>query len=83
MHGLAPGRTYRTTISLTRAGQRADRGVRLLFTETADAPSMRVRRTMGLENLQRGQYRLVVTVQETGSGTEATRERMVNVVDAR
>ena len=79
MHGLIPGRTYRTTISLTRAGQRADRGVRLLFTETADAASMPMRRTMGLENLRRGQYRLVVTVQETGSSASATRERIVNV----
>ncbi len=80
MHGLVPGRTYRTTISLSRAGQRPDRGVRLLFTETADASSMPIRRTMGLEDLRRGQYRLVVTVEESGTGASATRERVVSVI---
>lgn len=80
MHGLVPGRTYRTTISLTRAGQRPNRGTRLLFSETAEAGSMRVRRTMGLDDLRRGQYRLVVTVDEEGTGATVSRERMVNVV---
>ena len=83
MHGLVPGRTYRTTVSLTRAGQRPDRGTRLLFSETAEAGSMRVRRTMGLDDLRRGQYRLVVTVEEEGTGAAVSRERMVNVVGRR
>jgi len=83
MHGLVPGRTYRTTVSLTRSGQRPDRGTRLLFSETAEARSMRVRRTMGLDDLRRGQYRLVVTVEEEGTGATVSRERMVNVVSGR
>jgi GWxTD domain-containing protein len=83
MHGLVPGRTYRTTVSLTRSGQRPDRGTRLLFSETAEAASVQVRRTMGLDDLRRGQYRLVVTVEEEGTGATVTRERMVNVVSGR
>lgn len=81
MYGLVPGRSYGTTIALRRVGQREDRGVRLLFAETADATSMQIRRTMGLEGLSPGQYRLTVTVVDAETGAQASRERTINVVD--
>ena len=81
MHGLVPGRSYGTTIALRRVNEPETRAVRLLFAETADAETMQMRRTMGLEGLRRGQYRLTVTVVDAETGATAVRERVISVTD--
>jgi hypothetical protein len=56
-----------------------DRGVSLVFNERADRPTMQIRRTIGLEDLDPGQYRLTLSIVEEGSGARASRSRLINV----
>jgi hypothetical protein len=79
LFGLVPGHAYQTTISLRKFGQAKASGTSLVFTETADAPTAHVRRTVGLDRLDRGQYLLSVTVRDTVTGGHATREQLLNV----
>jgi tetratricopeptide (TPR) repeat protein len=82
LYGLVPGREYRTTVEVRKASAKDARGgVRLAFSDAAVDESARVRRTIGLKQLKRGRYRLVVTVQESGGGPAVVRERMINVLD--
>ncbi len=77
-YGLRPGRSYETTLSVRKL-EGNDRGVSLVFNERADRPTMQLRRTIGLEDLAPGQYRLTVTIVEGGTGARATRSRLLNV----
>lgn len=79
-YGLHPGRSYETTLSVRELEGNDDRGVSLVFRERADRSTMQVRRTIGLEDLAPGQYRLTVTIVEEGTGARATRSRLLNVV---
>jgi hypothetical protein len=79
-YGLRPGRSYETMLSVRELDGNHDSGVSLVFNERADRPTMRIRRTIGLEDLAPGQYRLTVTIVEEGTGARATRSRLLNVV---
>jgi tetratricopeptide (TPR) repeat protein len=78
-YGLEPGRSYETTLSVRKATGDGDRGVSLVFNERADRPTMQIRRTIGLEDLDPGQYRLTLSIVEEGSGARASRSRLINV----
>ena len=78
-YGLEPGRAYETTLSVRKADGKDDRGVSLVFNERAERPVLQIRRTIGLDDLEPGQYRLSVTVVEEGTGARATRSRLINV----
>ncbi|HEU4829936.1 MAG TPA: hypothetical protein VFT04_12140 [Gemmatimonadales bacterium] len=79
-YGLRPGRAYETTLSVRKAEGDDERGVSLVFNERAEHPAMQIRRTIGLDDLEPGQYRLTVTIVEEGTGAKATRSRLINVV---
>jgi hypothetical protein len=78
-YGLRPGRTYETTLSVRNADGKDARGVSLVFNERADREVMPIRRTIGLDDLAPGQYRLTVTIVEEGTKVAATRSRLINV----
>lgn len=80
LSGLVAGRAYRTTLSLRELDEDDDDAIKLLFTETADGGEAHVRRTIALEGLKRGQYRLVVSVEDAITGEKDSRERLLNVV---
>ena len=78
--GMVPGRSYRTTIELSRslAIGTGDQ-VRVSFSDKASVPAQHVRRTLELSTLKGGQYRLVLRVQDAETGATVARERLVNV----
>lgn len=78
-YGLRPGGAYETTLSVRKLEGADDRGVSLVFNEQADRPTMQIRRTIGLDDLEPGQYRLTVTIVEKGTGATASRSRLLNV----
>jgi tetratricopeptide (TPR) repeat protein len=78
-YGLSPGRAYETTLSVRKADGKDARGVSLVFNERADREVMPIRRTIGLDDLAPGQYRLTVTIVEEGTNVAATRSRLINV----
>lgn len=78
-YGLRPGRAYETTLSVRRADDEDARGVSLVFNERADREVIPIRRTIGLDDLAPGQYRLTVTIVEEGTKAAATRSRLINV----
>jgi hypothetical protein len=77
--GLVPGADYRTTVTVRplRGGNRAA-GVRLSFDERPPALRAQVSRTVGLEALKPGQYRLTVTIE--GAGQYVSTTRNLNIV---
>lgn len=79
LRGLPAGTPYRTTIEVipTEAGRRER--ISIASDEISEGPVTVVRRTLGLQQLRRGSYRLVVTVQ-AGEQT-ATREQEVLIVE--
>ncbi len=79
LFGLVPGHEYRTTIELRKYGEAKKTGAGLVFAETAEAPTAHVRRTVSLSHLDHGQYMLSVTVHDSVTGREATREQLINV----
>jgi hypothetical protein len=81
LFGLVPGRSYRTTIALRRYGHGKAAGPALVFRETADSASIRVRRSVDLARLERGQYALSVTVRDDMTHREARREQLLNVTE--
>jgi hypothetical protein len=78
---LIPGHRYRTTIALRKANERKTRGVSLIFDEIAAAASAHVRRNVGLTGLRSGQYTLSVTLRDSTTGREATRDQLLNVTE--
>ena len=79
LFGLVPGHEYRTTIELRKYREARKTGAGLVFAETADAPTAHVRRSVSLSHLDRGQYMLSVTVRDSVTGREATREQLINI----
>ena len=53
-YGLRPGRAYETTLSVRKAEAEGDDdpGVSLVFNDRADRPTMQIRRTIGLDELE-------------------------------
>ena len=77
---LVPGMRYRTTIAVDGVSGDADGRVSLGFEETAAAAGQAFRRSIGLDRLKRGQYRLVITMERVGTGERASSERLINVL---
>lgn len=88
LYGLTPGVDYRTTIEVSKQGGGVLRKVfgggggkiSLSFQQVADGPVTRVSRTLGLQELDPGSYRLVLSLTGPG-GLELERERRFEVVD--
>lgn len=76
--GLRPGTRYRTTIEISRGEGDSDR-IAVTFTETADTPVLRSRRSLGLATLPPGRYVLSVTIEEQGTTRRVSRERWLDV----
>ena len=78
VHGLKAGDAYRTTIEVRSPTVRAKGGIRILSTDRATALVTHVRKSLGLQQLKPGAYRLIVTV--AANGRQAIRERQLLVV---
>lgn len=94
VHGLAPGREYRTEITMEPAGGPSLFGrirglfggrrapISLAFDAPATGPVTRVRRTVALGDLGRGAYVLTIRVIDPDGGTSYLRSRRLEVVSA-
>jgi hypothetical protein len=80
LSGTAPGHAYVTELDLKGVAGDARGEVRLGFTETARSTTLRLRRSVALDQLKGGQYRMTVTVTEDGTGKSVTRSRLLNVI---
>ena len=74
--GLTPGTDYHNAISIWKADRRT---LTVEFEEKAATERQAVQRTIPLEGLKRGTYRLVVTVRDRKSGEEVSREQLLHV----
>jgi hypothetical protein len=79
LSGAKPGGEYMTRIELAGVSGDAKGKVTLSFHEQAHEPLLRLRRSVALDRLEGGQYRMTVTVTEQGTGRTVTRERLLNV----
>ncbi len=79
LRGLPAGTPYRTTFEVIPAETRRRERISIASDEISDGPVTIVRRTLGLQQLRPGTYRLVVTVQ-AGEQT-ASREQEVLIVE--
>jgi tetratricopeptide (TPR) repeat protein len=79
LHDATPGARYRTSIELKAAYGAPKGAVHLTFEERAEHAFVRARRSIGLDKLEPGLYRITVTVTEQGTGRTATRSRLLNV----
>jgi hypothetical protein len=79
LSGAKPGGEYMTRIELAGVSGDAKGKVTLIFHEQAHEPLLRLRRSVALDRLEGGQYRMTVTVTEQGTGRTVTRERLLNV----
>ena len=74
LSGLQPGTTYRITFELFRADDDPKRPPRLAlsFTEATTQARVEVARTLGLQHLNPGRYRVKLTVSNNGAETSST-----------
>ena len=78
MHGLQAGEPYQTRLEfLDAAKPEARPALSLQFAEEAAGPRLEVLRTIGLQNLEAGRYRLRVTI--TGGGRSVTETAWLTV----
>jgi hypothetical protein len=80
LSGAEPGRHYQTQLELAGVSGDAKGDVRLGFSEQASGSLLRLRRSVALDPLKGGQYRMTVTVTEDGTERTATRSRLLNVI---
>jgi len=80
LSGARPGRGYRTQVELTGISGQAKGHVSLGFSEQANDALIILRRSVALDPLKGGQYRMTVTVTEEGTGRTAKRSRLLNVI---
>jgi hypothetical protein len=80
LSGAEPGRHYQTQLELAGVSGDAKGDVRLGFSEQASGSLLRLRRSVALDPLKGGQYRMTVTVTEDGTGRTVTRSRLLNVI---
>jgi tetratricopeptide (TPR) repeat protein len=88
VYGLTPGREYETRLEVKRQGGGLLRGIfggggnriSLTFPQVARGRVTRVRRTIGLEDLRRGDYTLTLTLTGT-DGLSLVQERRFEVTD--
>ena len=78
VHGLKAGDVYRTTVVVRSPVPGARDGIRILSTDHATGLVTHVRKSLGLQQLKPGSYRLIVTV--AANGRQATREQQLLVV---
>jgi len=74
-----PGTAYQTDIEVKGVYGDAKGTVHLTFNEKAETHLIRSRRSIGLDQLEPGQYRITVTVTEQGTGRTAVQSRLLNV----
>jgi tetratricopeptide (TPR) repeat protein len=79
LHGATPDSTYQTDIEVKGVYGDAKGTVHLTFSEQARGAVVRVRRSIGLDQLETGQYLVTVTVTEQGTGRTAVQQRYLNV----
>lgn len=79
LHGATPGTTYQTDIEVKGIYGDAKGTVHLAFNETAKAALVRTWRSIGLDQLEPGQYRITVTVTDPGTRRTAVQSRLLNV----
>jgi hypothetical protein len=79
IRGLLAGQDYRTTIEVIPTEQRLGEPIRVATTDGAPSATTQVRKSIGLERLRAGTYRLVVTVEQ--GDHRATREQDVLIVE--
>ena len=79
LRGLPEGTPYRATIEVVPTEEGRRERISLASSEVSEGPVTIVRRTLGLQQLKTGVYRLVVTVQ-AGEQT-ASREQEVLIVE--
>ncbi len=79
LSGAEPGREYRTQIELKGVSGDAKGDVTRSFHEQAHDSLLRLRRSVALDRLEGGQYRMTVTVTEEGTDRMVKRERFLNV----
>jgi hypothetical protein len=79
IRGLPAGTPYRATIEVVPTEEDRKERISIASNEISEGPATIVRRTLGLQQLRRGNYRLVVTVQ-AGEQT-ASREQEVLIVE--
>lgn len=79
LHGATPDRTYQTDIEVKGVYGNAKGTVHLGFSEKASDVLVRARRSIGLDKLEQGQYRITVTVTEEGTGKTAVRSRLLTI----
>jgi hypothetical protein len=80
LSGAEPGSEYVTRIALAGVSGDAKGTVTLTFHEQAHDQLLHLRRSVALDRLEGGQYRMTVTVTEAGTDRTVTRERMLNVI---
>ena len=79
LRGLPEGTPYRSTIEVIPTEEDRKERISLSSDEVSEGPVTIVRRTLGLQQLKQGVYRLVVTVR---SGEQsATREQEILIVE--
>lgn len=78
--GAVPGQTYHTDLTLTGLSGRFKGNVRLGFDERATGPILRLKRSVALDRLKGGRYRMSVTVTEQGTERKVTGTRVLNVM---
>ena len=79
LSGTEADTDYRTEIELKGVYGDAEGELRLGFNDHAEGALLVSRRTVSLENLDPGQYRITITVTEQDSGRTATQTRLLNV----
>lgn len=78
VRGVPEGEEYHTTVQVLPGEERLRRDISVRVTDRSPGGTVRVRRTLGLENLDSGRYRLVVTIEH--GGTTVSREQEILVV---
>jgi hypothetical protein len=79
VRGIADGDTYRTTIEVIPTERRLGDPIQIATDDRASGTITRVRKAIGLDRLQPGVYRLVVTVEH--GGASAVREQEILIVE--
>src|SRR5690606_21982934 len=77
--GLVPDASYRTTLRIEGISGDAKGRVEVGFEERAGAGRQAFRRTIDLDRLDGGQYRLTLTLTNLATGETAEQERLINV----
>ena len=81
VRGLQAGEAYHTTIEVRPLDPKTRASVQIRSSDVASGTVIRARRTLGLERLSPGQYRLSVAV--AAGNLRATRDRIINIVEKR